>query len=71
METTKITNIVDVSPEMASDIQWLWDSTNKTSEQIAAHVAYTHGSREDQIWISPRVVEDILGGAYRYEDHQD
>ena len=64
----EIKSILDVSPEMASDIRYLWDETNMTSTQIAQDVIRGHiGS----VSISLDVVQDILGGAYVYEDHQD
>ena len=61
-----INSILDVSPEVASDIQYLWDETDMTSEEIA-------DSASDQILdrIPIVVVWDILGGAYVYEDNQN
>ena len=75
----EITNILDVSPEMASDIQYLWDETDMTSEQIAASGWPTRMSghrwhpeyQQYPIRISLDVVQDILGGAYKYENHTD
>jgi hypothetical protein len=64
----EIKSILDVSPEMASDIRYLWDETSMTSVEIAQDVIRGFiGS----VSISLDVVQDILGGAYVYEDHQD
>jgi len=49
----KINSIYDVSPELASDIQYFWDETDMTSEEIA-----------ESAYVRLEVVWDILGGAY-------
>ena len=64
----EIKSNLDVSPEMASDIRYLWDETSMTSVEIAQDVIRGFiGS----VSIALDVVQDILGGAYVYEDHQD
>jgi len=68
----ELTCISDVSPELASDIQYLWDETNLTSEEIAIMALQRDGyllPRESMAWLE--VVWDIIGGAYNYEDHQN
>jgi len=56
----EINSILDVEPERASDIQYFWDETDMTSEQIAS------------LFSTPlTIVWDILGGAYEYENHQN
>jgi len=66
----EINSIHDVSPELASDIQYLWDESSLTSEEIAVK---TRPENEDpnlhRWWWA--IVQDILGGAYVYEDHQN
>lgn len=68
----KLTSISDVSPELASDIQYLWDETNLTSEEIAVMALQRDDyllPRKSVAWLE--IVWDILGGAYNYEDHQN
>mgnify|MGYP003646319348 FL=1 len=55
----KIETILDVSPEQAADIQYLWDATTATSEEIA---------RLEQVPLE--VVWEILGGAYNPGQHK-
>jgi len=73
----EIKSILDVSPEMASDIRYLWDETNMTSTEIAMGDTSLIAAADQGLLylgfvsISLDVVQDILGGAYVYEDHQD
>jgi len=71
----KINSILDVTPEMAADIQYLWDESNLTSEEIASDMTTTllmkHGGSDWDWGFPPEVVWDILGGAYVYEDNQN
>jgi hypothetical protein len=53
---------------MASDIRYLWDETNMTSAEIAQDVIRGHIG---PVSISLDLIQDILGGAYVYEDHQN
>lgn len=62
----KINSILDVAPETASDIRYLWDESGLNSESIASSLAFSDG---DSIPIE--VIWDILGGAYVYEDHKN
>ena len=62
-----INSILDVSPELASDIQYLWDEAYLTSEQIVEE----HREQCGGFTIPLEVVWDILGGAYIYEDNQN
>jgi len=55
----KIETILDVTPETAADIQYLWDETLLTSEEIA--------ELEE---VPLEVVWDILGGAYNPGQHK-
>jgi hypothetical protein len=64
----EINSILDVTPEMASDIRYLWDETNMTSAEIAQDVIRGHIG---PVSISLDLIQDILGGAYVYEDHQN
>ena len=59
----KINSILDVTPEEASDIQYLWDETDMTSEEIAE--AGPDGDSTSHFPLE--VVWDVLGGAYAYE----
>tara|TARA_R110000824_G_scaffold70297_1_gene180535 strand:- start:323 stop:532 length:210 start_codon:yes stop_codon:yes gene_type:complete len=56
----KIETVLDVSPEQAADIQYLWDATTATSEEIA---------RLEEVPLE--VVWDVLGGAYNEADHKE
>lgn len=63
----KIETILDVTPEESSDIQYLWDETDMTSEEIA-----DAGPDGDSTSHFPlEVVWDVLGGAYSQALHKE
>jgi len=66
----EIKSILDVSPELASDIQYLWDESNLTSEEIAVKTRPENEKPSLHVWWLG-IVQDILGGAYEYEDHKN
>ena len=65
----KIETILDVSPELASDIQYLWDESDLTSEQIAEVASPSLRSLDNPIPLE--VVWDVLGGGYSEEDYKN
>ena len=65
----KIETIADVGPELASDIQYLWDESDLTSEEIAVEARPTLRKMDHPIPLE--IVWEILGGGYNYEDHQN
>jgi hypothetical protein len=66
-----INSILDVTPEMASDIRYLWDETNMTTKEIALNIMRSPEFAGQVVYISLDLIQDILGGAYVYEDHQN
>ena len=64
----KITSILDITPELASDIQYLWDESDLTSEEIA-EVVQPDRERMELVSVPLEIVWDILGGAYVYDDN--
>ena len=64
----KITSILDITPELASDIQYLWDESDLTSEEIA-EVVQPDRERMELVSVPLEIVWDILGGAYIYDDN--
>ncbi len=64
-------SVLDVTPEMASDIRYLWDETNMTTKEIALAIIRTPEFAGQLVYISEELIQDILGGAYVYEDHQN
>jgi len=65
----KIETVLDVTPELASDIQYLWDESDLTSEQIAEVASPSLQSLDNPIPLE--VVWDVLGGAYNEADHKE
>ena len=63
----KINSLYDVSPELASDIQYLWDESDLTSEQIAEVASPTLRALDNPIPLE--IVWEILGGGYDEETH--
>ena len=63
----KINSILAVTPEEASDIQYLWDETDMTSEEIAEAGPYGDSTSHFPL----EVVWDVLGGGYSEEDYEN
>ena len=63
----KINSLYDVSPELASDIQYLWDESDLTSEEIAHVASPTLRALDNPIPLE--IVWEILGGGYDEETH--
>ena len=67
----KIETILDVTPELASDIQYLWDETDLTSEDIAREIDQEYIAKDRYLTSSLEIVWDVLGGAYNEADHKE